>query len=127
MKPTTIDILGAMATIAAGRWLDPADAPPHWRCVLYDKKGETVSDGEAFDPAEAMALAWIFAFDNVCLECGRVEVAGVPFHIPRDWVFELTPDYVYTSPLLKPGEILHELDCASYRGLSCDCDPEIGR
>jgi hypothetical protein len=97
-KPTVADILVTMGKIAAGDWLDPCGAPPHWLCDLYDEHGKHASDGNAFDPAEAMALAWIAVWASDALIDSHVEPGSVPFEIPVGWRFELTPDYVYIWP-----------------------------
>src|SRR5271166_1043171 len=59
IKPSPADILVAIGKIAAGDWIDPCYAPPHWYCVLYDEHGKRACDGNAYTAAEAMALAWI--------------------------------------------------------------------
>ena len=97
IKPSPADILVAIGKIAAGDWIDPCYAPPHWYCVLYDEHGQRHCDGNAYTAAEAMALAWIGVWAPDALIEGRVEPGEVPFHVPDGWRFELTPQWVYDS------------------------------
>jgi hypothetical protein len=96
-KPTAADIIVACGKIAADDWLDPADAPPHWLCVVYDEKGARTCAGEAHEAAEAMALAWIGAWDNDALVRGHVDLGAVPMTVPDGWRFELTENYKYEA------------------------------
>jgi hypothetical protein len=92
MRPTPADILIAIAKAELGDWIDPSEVPLNWACDLYSPEGHRF-DGNADTPAIAMALAWLHAWAPDALITGYVEPGTVPFAIPDDWRFELTPPW----------------------------------
>ena len=90
-RPTSADILVAIAKVAAMDWIDPASEAIYWDCQLYDANGIRMGDGCAHTAAEAMALAWLCCWAPDALMDGWVQPGEVPFEIPDGWQFELTP------------------------------------
>jgi hypothetical protein len=90
-RPTSADILVAIAKVAANDWIDPTFEPIYWYCQLYNVDGTRTGDGCAHTAAEAMALAWLCCWAPDALMDSWVEPGGVPFEIPDSWHFELTP------------------------------------
>jgi hypothetical protein len=50
-----------------------------------------MGDGRADTAGEAMALAWIQVHAPDALIKPHVELGAVPYNIPENWRFELTP------------------------------------
>ena len=44
-RPTSADILVAIAKVAAMDWIDPASEAIYWDCQLYDANGFRMGDG----------------------------------------------------------------------------------
>jgi len=97
-RPTSADILVAIAKVAATDWIDPAFESSYWDCQLYDANGTRMGDGCAHTAAEAMALAWLCCWAPDALIDGWVEPSDVPSEIPDSWHFELTPPWRGSQP-----------------------------
>jgi len=93
MKLTPADIAVAIGKAATGDWIDPCETPINWGCVLYDPEGKRAGDGNAHTAAEAMALAWLCVWAPDALTTGHVEPGQVPYDVPDNWRFELTPPW----------------------------------
>jgi hypothetical protein len=93
MKPSPADIDLAIQLAELGGWLDPSDHSPGllWHCDLIGPDGTRYGDGDARTAGEAMALAWLAYWQPDALWLERVELGSVPYNIPDDWRFELTP------------------------------------
>jgi hypothetical protein len=92
-RPSSAELLVTIGKVAAGDWIDPAIAPIHWGCQLYDPNGCWAGEGCGHTAAEAMALAWLHVWAPDALVEGWVEPGEVPFEIPDKWLFELTPPW----------------------------------
>jgi hypothetical protein len=92
-RPSSAELLVAIGKVAAGDWIDPATAPIHWDCQLYDSNDYWAGEGCGHTAAEAMALAWLHAWAPDALIKGRAEPGEVQFEIPDTWRFDLTPPW----------------------------------
>jgi hypothetical protein len=92
MKPTASDIATAIEIIEAEEWIDPLGlAPTYWSCELFNPENRRVSDGAAWTPGVAMAMAWInYWWPDACIDC-HVPTGEMPWNVPDGWSFELTP------------------------------------
>lgn len=98
-KPTTVDIMVAVANLkAGGPWVDPLYDPLFWSCNIYAPGAgpNDFTDGCGWTRAEAAAMAWINAHAPDWM--AGIGLDEVPLIVPEGWRFELFP------PLLNATE-----------------------
>lgn len=92
-EPTAVDILVALAKVAAGDWIDPLAEPIHWCAEVRDPDGRVFWNGCGHTAGQAMAMAWIHYHAPDALIDTYVEEGSVPFDVSDGFRFELTPPW----------------------------------
>jgi hypothetical protein len=84
-KPTPTDIVEAIGIIERDEWIDPLGlAPTYWSCEIFNPENRYISDGIAWTPGTAMAMAWIAYWSPDALCAGYVD-DDLPLIVPEGW------------------------------------------